>query len=114
MLKRVLFIFTNLLILTLILAGCSNLNQAKSDIRDYFHLTQGSYCQYKGEGNEYASFKREVIYQAGDKLQIKEDNGGTVTQSVWQITNETLTRVFSKEKSTTRKTISIVSQMIIL
>ncbi len=63
---------------------------------DYFPLTQGSTWQYLGEGNEYASFSREVMYVEGNKSQIKEDNGGTVSTSVYQITPNAATRVYFK------------------
>lgn len=54
---------------------------------DYFPLTNGSTWQYQGKGNEYAAFNRVVIFVAGNKAQIREDNGGTVSASVIETTD---------------------------
>ncbi|QGP92633.1 hypothetical protein MGLY_20200 [Neomoorella glycerini] len=61
---------------------------------DFFPLYPGSRWQYLGEGNEYATFKREVLYARGDRAQIREDNGGTVSAAVFKITEDAVTRVF--------------------
>lgn len=65
-----------------------------SEPGDYFPLTLGSTWQYLGDGNEYASFSREVLYAQGNKSQIKEDNGGTVSTSVYQVSADAVTRVY--------------------
>lgn len=64
------------------------------DLAAYFPMTVGSTWQYQGEGNEYASFKREVIFAASNKGQLKEDNGGTVSAQVFQVDANSITRVF--------------------
>ena len=61
---------------------------------DFFPIPGGASWEYAGEGNEYAAFKRKVVYSSGDLAQISEDNGGTVTASVYKISTEALTRVF--------------------
>ena len=61
---------------------------------DYFPLTLGNTWQYLGDGNEYASFSREVLYAENNKSQIKDDNGGTVSTSVFQVTANALTQVY--------------------
>lgn len=63
---------------------------------DYFPLTLGSTWDYEGEGNEYAAFTREVIFVEGDRAQIREGNGGTVSASVFQTSTEAVTRIFFK------------------
>lgn len=60
----------------------------------YFPLTVGSYWHYRGEGNEYATFKREVLFVKNDRAQIKEDNGGTVSAAVFKIADDAITRIF--------------------
>lgn len=64
------------------------------NLNKYFPLTKGSTWQYKGEGNEYASFTREVLFVEGDKAQIKEDTGGTVSAAVFKTTEKEITRIF--------------------
>ncbi|HHT64389.1 MAG: hypothetical protein ACOX4H_09845 [Bacillota bacterium] len=66
---------------------------------DYFPLTQGSTWRYLGEGNEYATFTREVVFAEGNRAQIKEDNGGTVSASVFETTDEAVTRIFFQGES---------------
>lgn len=61
---------------------------------DFFPLTPGSTWQYLGEGNEYASFKREVSHAKGNLAQTKTDNGGTVSATVFETTDCAVTQVF--------------------
>lgn len=119
--KFCLFTFTFLISSTFLLTGCSISAQPKipeivqSDKNtpittpeqkpdksavqalnpgDYFPTTAGSSWQYQGMGNEYASFTRKVLFVSGNIVQIREDNGGTVTASVFKITPEAVTRIF--------------------
>lgn len=62
----------------------------------YFPATVGDIWEYEGQGNEYASFYREVVYGEGDLAQFSEDNGGTVTATVYSITEDVITQVFFK------------------
>lgn len=85
-------------------------------LADYFPLTKGDFWKYLGDGNEYASFTREVIYTDGiftgigkqpygygsssvfylTYAQISEENGGTVISSVYHLTNDEITCVYFK------------------
>jgi len=49
---------------------------------DYLPLTKGSTWEYEGEGNEYASFKRKVLFTKDNLAQTSDDNGGTVMTRV--------------------------------
>lgn len=68
-------------------------------LADYFPLTLGSTWQYSGEGSEYASFTREVVFAEGNRGQIKEDNGGTVSAAVFAATDQEITRIFFQGES---------------
>lgn len=61
---------------------------------DYFPLTKGSSWQYLGEGNEYASFNRLVLFTKENRSQMKWDNGGTVGAAVFETTDSAVTRIF--------------------
>lgn len=61
---------------------------------DFFPLVVGSTWEYLGEGNEYASFNRKVLFTSGNLAQIREDNGGTVSAAVFKISPEAVSRVF--------------------
>ncbi|NLM21636.1 MAG: hypothetical protein GX207_07815 [Peptococcaceae bacterium] len=71
-------------------------NERTGDLKpgDFFPLTNGSFWDYLGEGMEYATFNRQVIYADNNLAQVREDNGGTVSASVYQVTSEAVTRVF--------------------
>ncbi len=63
-------------------------------LKAFFPLSKGSTWQYLGEGNEYATFTRKVLFTEGDRAQIAEDNGGTVSASVFKITDNEIIRTF--------------------
>lgn len=61
---------------------------------DFFPVSVGSTWEYEGEGNEFASFGREVLFASGDRAQIREDNGGTVSAAVFKISPDAVSRIF--------------------
>ena len=61
---------------------------------DFFPLATGFIWKYQGEGNEYATFKRIVYTTKGNLAQIREDNGGTISASVFKTTSDAVTRIF--------------------
>jgi len=63
---------------------------------DYFPLHKGDKWVYRGEGNEYASFSREVLFTEGNLAQILERNGGADVTKIFQITGSTVTEVFKR------------------
>ena len=66
----------------------------KNKLSVYFPLTKGSTWRYLGDGNEYASFNRKVIFTEGNKAQVVEDNGGTVSVSVFTMNEDEIVRIF--------------------
>lgn len=66
---------------------------------DYFPLKAGSTWTYKGSGNEYASFERQIEYVKNGFAQVREANGGTVNNSIYQSTANAVTRVYTKGES---------------
>lgn len=65
----------------------------------YFPLTRGSTWEYQGEGNEYASFTREVLFVKDNRSQIMENNGGTVMATIFEVTDTAVTRIFSQPET---------------
>jgi hypothetical protein len=61
---------------------------------DFFPVPVGASWEYAGDGHEYAAFKRKVLFCSGDLAQISEDNGGTVSASVYKISSDAVTRIF--------------------
>ncbi len=59
---------------------------------DFFPLAKDSFWKYEGWGNEFAPFTRQVIFVEGNRVQVKEDNGGTTSSSVFEVTDQALVR----------------------
>jgi len=81
------------------LAGCKPSNTTTTTnykISDYFPFTANLKTVYEGQGNEYASKTEYVDYIKGDKIQIRSDNGGTVSARVLQNINGELIQLNSK------------------
>lgn len=94
--KTLLFAFV--LMLCVPLFGCNKLPAEEPPVtlglKDFFPLSEGSTWQYRGEGNEYASFNRKVVFHEGDRVQIIEDNGGTVSASIFKTGEDEILRTF--------------------
>lgn len=72
-----------------------NPNEMESlKLGDFFPLELGYSWEYQGEGNEFASFKMEVVYSDNDLRQVREDNGGTVSASVYKVSSSEIEKVF--------------------
>lgn len=63
-------------------------------LKDFFPVSVGSTWKYLGEGNEYATFERKALFREGDKAQFSEDNGGTISASVFKVTDKEIVRTF--------------------
>lgn len=92
-------LYALIFLLSISLLGCTSTGNVpqpadKADLKDFFPLSSGSTWQYKGEGNEYASFTRKVLFVDGDRAQVSEDNGGTVSAAVFKATEDTILRTF--------------------
>jgi len=77
-----------------IFSGCANSDTAASALKEYFPVAEGSTWSYAGEGNEFAAFNRTVMFVGENRAQLKEDNGGTVSSSVYEIGEEKIVRIF--------------------
>lgn len=62
----------------------------------YFPATVGSVWQYQGEGNEYATFQRKVLFREGNRAQLQDDNGGTLHDNITEFRPEGLVRTFNQ------------------
>jgi hypothetical protein len=84
------------------IVGCKPSNTTNNNdgttykISDYFPFTANLKTVYEGQGNEYASKTEYVDFIKGDKIQIRSDNGGTVSARVLQNINGELIQLNSK------------------
>lgn len=94
--RMITLLLNGLLLTSLMLLGTGCQKEQTESIKagDYFPGTVGSYWKYKGAGNEYASFSREVVFAGDNRVQLKENNGGTMTDAVYEITDMQVSRVY--------------------
>ena len=78
---------------------------AMPDIRAFFPTQPGLTWVFEGSGNEYASFTRTVTRSEGDRVQVAENNDGTRSGKVFQVTDDALVQVFSTEEFYVDKTL---------
>jgi len=64
-------------------------------VEDYFPILDNVRYTYEGVGNEFASYVSFAEFFAGNKLQTRVNNGGTVSSKVYKWENGKLTRVLS-------------------
>lgn len=75
---------------------------------DYFPYKPGVRAEYEGKGNEYASYKVDVLYQENNLVEWRRDSGGTVMAEVFKVEPGQVTLVYrqgeayDKEKRLTR------------
>jgi hypothetical protein len=63
----------------------------------YFPLNPGSLWDYRGEGNEYAEYNSRVLFREGNLAQMRVDNPGTTMAFIFEVTDDSITRVYSEE-----------------
>lgn len=96
-----------ILMMTTALQGCvkKNTGDASSGtandlaISDYFPLTQNVHYLYEGIGNEFAAYDTWVDFVGKGKIQQRISNGGTVVSRVFQLSEDALTKTFSREEA---------------
>lgn len=70
--------------------------EAKKTIADYFPIRENVRYYYEGKGNEFAEYDVYVDYVAGNTIQQRVDNGGTVAARVFEIKEGKLILKYSK------------------
>ena len=65
-------------------------------ISDYFPFVNDVHMKYKGTGNEYAAYDTYVDYVRDNKMQTRENNGGTETIKVYTLKDGALARSYSR------------------
>ena len=76
---------------------------AAERVEDYFPAAADVRLTYEGVGNEYASYVSHTEFQEGNKLQLRIDNGGTVTSRVYKWENGMLSRGLSVPEAYVRE-----------
>jgi hypothetical protein len=78
--------------------GDNNLDSPYS-IKDYFPMKANTMYIYEGTGNEFASYSLWTDYIKDNKIQLRQDSGGTVTSKVIENSSNELKLIFEKEES---------------
>ncbi len=112
------------LLLLIILAGCmgkESLEENKElpvdvierDLRSYFPLIEGMEYEYSREGNEFASFTREIKYVNKPFVQF-HDYSGTVGGFVYEVKEDQISKVFEQAEAFEEQNILSKLGMILL
>ncbi len=68
-------------------------------VKDYFPFEGDVEYIFEGMGNEYATFTRTVDYIDGDRIQIRDNNGGTEIVKVIEADDNEISIVFSRAET---------------
>ncbi|NCC81534.1 MAG: hypothetical protein EOM04_04610 [Clostridia bacterium] len=93
--KKMSLIFI-LLVLVTLLSACGNNSDKEISLARLVALEEGNYWKYNGYGNEYASLERKVLYKEGNRVQIIDGNPGTTMVTIYEITDEKVSVVYSE------------------
>ena len=77
-------------------SGSTATAEPSAKVSDYFPLTADVHMKYKGTGNEYAAYDTNVDFIRGDKIQIRENNGGTEAVTVYAVRDGALVSLYSR------------------
>ena len=72
-------------------------------VEDYFPKLENVRRVYEGVGNEYASYVAHTEFTQDNKMQLRIENGGTVSSRVYTLRNGRLTRVLTVPESYVRE-----------
>lgn len=64
-------------------------------VPDYFPVLENVRLTYEGMGSEYATFMSFTEFAQGNKMQLRIDNGGTISSRVYRWENGRLARVLA-------------------
>ena len=76
--------------------GDEALSKDSYNLKAYFPLQAGIEYSYAGEGIEYASFKRKVMYVEDNYLQLTDNNGGTIVVKIYKFADNEIREVYSQ------------------
>ncbi|WP_313890776.1 hypothetical protein [Psychrobacillus sp.] len=74
-----------------------------NDLRQFFMADQAS-ANFIGEGNEYASYTLKTVHLSDNYVVTYENNGGTVLQRIYKITDEKVSILAENEEAYDEKT----------
>ncbi|MBS3977910.1 MAG: hypothetical protein KGZ75_14500 [Syntrophomonadaceae bacterium] len=63
----------------------------------YLPLKPGNFWDYRGEGYAHAEYDDRVLFREGNLVQLKRANPGTTLAFIYEVTEDSITRVFSEE-----------------
>lgn len=62
----------------------------------YFPSALGSNWNYDGDGNEYATFQRKILFRNGSRAQFQDNNGGTLHDNVVEFRPDGIVRIHNE------------------
>ena len=118
------FLIIGLLLSLVLLSSCANKDAVKPSednkstspetkaelltTKDYYSYKENTKYVYEGQGNEYASYTVFVDYKAGNRVQLRSNNGGTEMVKVLENEDGELRILLSREECYYRENLSQV------
>lgn len=84
------------LLLMVIFTGCTG---KELKVSDYFPVDENLYWEYEGEGNEFAGGRVDTEFIEGNRVQLAQNNGGTVVAKIFEVSDEGVKLINSIEES---------------
>lgn len=94
--KRTFLAVAIVLVLSVAFTGCTRKNQSAAD---YFPVSKNLYWEYEGIGNEFAGGRVDTEFIEGNRVQLAQNNGGTVVAKVFEVSDEGVKLINSIEES---------------
>ncbi|WP_391122177.1 hypothetical protein [Psychrobacillus sp. L3] len=67
-------------------------NTTDTDLSRFF-MKNNSIAQFKGEGNEYASFSLKTLHLFNNFIATTEDNGGTIVERIYRVYDDHISKI---------------------
>lgn len=77
-------------------------SEREPSLADYFPALENSRRTFKGVGIEYASYSVRTEYTDGDRYQFHNNNGGTETVNVFEVSESEVRLVFTESENYSR------------
>ncbi|WP_028829556.1 GerMN domain-containing protein [Proteocatella sphenisci] len=114
-------IIASFLAAMLVMSGCNALPQPnepdaekppepielKLELENFIQSEENTMYYYEGRGNEYARYISWVDYKTDDAIQLRVNNGGTETASVYRIDGDKLIKSFTQAETYHREDMTL-------
>lgn len=88
-----------LVLLIVVTLACARQPQkVGGEVEPYLPLQVGNQWSYSGTGSEYADYTERVLFQDGNRVQLKRENPGTTMALIYEVNPNNIALVYSQEE----------------